>query len=177
MLFRETPLAGAYLIELEEHADERGFFARTFCRDEFVKHGLNPVVAQSSISYNRRRGTLRGLHLQAAPHEETRLVRCTRGRIFDVVVDLRPKSPTRHGWYSAELSVANRRQVYVPEGFAHGFQTLEDNCEVLYDISVPFVPGSVRGYHYASPAFEVKWPMPPTCISERDRNLERLDVP
>jgi dTDP-4-dehydrorhamnose 3,5-epimerase len=128
MRFQETPLRGAYVVEPEPLGDDRGFFARTFCTAEFREHGLNPAVAQCSISFNRERGTLRGLHYQAAPHAETRLVRCTRGSVFDVIVDLRADSGTRLGWYGCELSAENRRALYVPEGFAHGFQTLEDEA-------------------------------------------------
>ena len=171
MILRETPLPGAFVIELEPQSDERGFFARTFCREEFERAGLNANVAQSSISYNRTRGTLRGMHLQTAPHEETRRVRCTRGRIFDVIVDMRRDSATRHDWFGIELSAANHLQLIVPEGFAHGFQTLEDDTEVHYDMSVPYEPDACVGYHYASPAFAIEWPLTPVCVSERDKNL------
>lgn len=174
MRFIETPLAGAYLVEPEPHEDERGFFARTFCTREFVERGLNPTLAQCSISFNRRTGTLRGLHFQAPPHAETRLVRCTRGRIWDAIADLRSDSPTRLGWWATELSAENLHQLYVPEGFAHGFVTLEDNCEVSYQISAAYAPESVRGYHFASPAFAIEWPLEPKVMSEWDAALELL---
>jgi dTDP-4-dehydrorhamnose 3,5-epimerase len=175
MRFEATPLAGAYVIQRHPHADERGFFARTFCREAFAAHGLVADVAQSSTSYNRARGTLRGLHFQAAPHEEVRLVRCTRGAIFDVIVDLRPDSPTHHRWFAVELSAANGTQLYVPRGFAHGFQTLEDDTEVHYQMSVSYSAAHSRGYHWASPAFAVQWPLlPPAAISARDQALESV---
>lgn len=174
MILKETPLPGAYVIELEEVADDRGFFARTFDRQVFTRAGLDPRIMQSSISFNRRRGTLRGMHFQTAPHEETRRVACTRGRIFDVIVDLRPGSKTLHRWFGVELSADNRLQVVVPEGFAHGFQTLEDDSLVHYDMSVPYAPDHARGYHHASPAFAIEWPLPPVCVSDRDQNLESL---
>ncbi len=172
MRFRETPLRGAYLIEVEEVGDERGAFARTRCRAEFLERGLNPHVEQSSISANLRRGTLRGMHFQADPHAEDRLVRVTRGRIYDVIVDIRPDSATRHEWFATELDARSRKQIYLPAGFAHGFQTLEDDTEVLYDMSVAYAPEFVRGYHHASPAFGIEWPLEPTVISDRDRGLE-----
>jgi len=175
MILRETPLVGAYVIELEELVDERGFFARTFDREIFERAGLRAEIVQSSVSYNRRRGTLRGMHFQAAPHEETRRVGCTRGRIFDVIVDLRPDSATRHRWFGVELSAENRLQLVIPEGFAHGFQTLEDDSLVHYDMSVPYAPAHACGYHHASPAFGITWPLPPICISERDQTLESLN--
>ena len=145
MIFTETRLAGAYLIEPERIEDERGFFARTWCRDEFERHGLNPRLVQCNVSYNARRGTLRGMHYQAKPHEEAKLVRCTRGAIYDVIVDLRPDSPTYRQWVAAELTAENRRMLYIPEGFAHGFQTLADETEVFYQMSELFHPESARG--------------------------------
>ncbi len=177
MRFDITPLAGAFVLEIEPLTDERGFFARTFCSEEFAKHGLNPELVQCSISLNRERGTLRGLHFQAAPHEEARVVRCTRGRIYDVIVDLREGSDTRFRSYGAELSAENRRQLYVPEGYAHGFQTLEPDTEVLYQMSTAYVPEAARGYHHASPAFGIAWPLPPVNVSPRDQELESLPIP
>ncbi len=174
MIIRPTPLAGAFVIEFERLSDDRGFFARTFCRDEFRRAGLDPEIAQTSVSYNRRRGTLRGLHFQSAPHEETRRVACLGGRIHDVIVDVRPDSPTRHEAFAIELSAENRLQLVVPPGFAHGFQTLEDDSEVHYAMSVPYAPDHSTGYHYASPAFGIEWPLPPVCVSERDESLERI---
>jgi len=175
VIFRETPLPGAYVIELDRITDERGFFARTFCSEEFERHGLDPRVSQSSLSYNRQRGTLRGLHFQTPPHAETRRVTCTRGRIFDVIVDLRPGSATRNRWFGVELSADDHRQIVVPEGFAHGFQTLEDDCEVQYVMSVAYAPESVAGYHFASPAFGIEWPLPPVNVSAREQDLESLE--
>ena len=174
MRFQQTPLAGAYLLDLEPHADERGFFARTFCGEEFEKRGLESAVAQCSISFNRLRGTLRGLHFQAAPGEEVRVVRCTRGRVYDVIVDLREDSPTRLKWFAAELSPENGRQLYVPASFAHGFQTLEDASEVSYQMSIPYEPDLARGYHYQSPGLGIDWPLAVSMISDRDAALEPL---
>ncbi len=172
--WQETGLEGSFLLELEPAEDERGFFARTFCRDEFAARGLVTEFAQTSISFNHLKGTLRGMHLQASPHEEAKLVRCTRGRIFDAIVDLRTGSPTYLKAYTVDLSAENHAQLYVPAGFAHGFQTLEDESEVLYQISVPFVPEASRGYHHASLAFGIDWPLPPENVSTRDHQLEKL---
>jgi dTDP-4-dehydrorhamnose 3,5-epimerase len=162
------PLSGAYLIELDLVPDERGFFARTWCAEEFRKLGLNPNLAQCSISYNERRGTLRGMHFQAEPHGETKLIRCSSGAIYDVVVDLRPTSPTYCKWSAAELTSENHKMLYVPEGFAHGFQTLVDNTEVLYQISVSFQPEYARGVRWNDPMFGIEWPIPNPIISARD---------
>lgn len=158
MIFMETSLRGAYIIELEPHVDERGFFARTFCRKEFMAHGLNPEFAQCDISFNKLRGTLRGLHFQEKPFEEAKLVRCSRGAIYDVVIDLRPGSPTYRQWISEELTQENHKAVYIPEGFAHGFQTLQDDTEVLYQMSVPYRPGHSRGIRWDDPALGIAWP-------------------
>jgi dTDP-4-dehydrorhamnose 3,5-epimerase len=170
MRFVATPLPGAYLIDLDRIEDERGFFARTFCRDEFLDHGLNPRLVQCSLSFNGARGTLRGMHFQVAPHEEAKLVRCTAGAIFDVIVDLRPGSPTRLRWFGAELSAQNHRMLYVPEGFAHGLLTLEDNSEVFYQISEFFTPECARGFRWDDPAIAIAWPQPVRIISDRDRS-------
>lgn len=169
MHFTPLPLAEALLLEPELHEDERGFFERLWCRREQAEHGLNAALAQCSFSYNRRRGTLRGMHYQAAPHAETKIVRCAAGAIFDVIVDLRPDSPTRGQWYAAELSRRNRLSLYVPEGFAHGFQTLEDDTEVLYLISAFHEPSAARGARWDDPAFGIRWPMIPSVMSVRDR--------
>jgi dTDP-4-dehydrorhamnose 3,5-epimerase len=171
MIFRETPLAGAWVLEPERFEDERGFFARTYCRREFEARGLDPSVAQCSVSYNHRRGTLRGLHLQTAPHEEVKLVRVTRGAIWDVIVDLRPGSSTFQQHFSIVLSAEARNELYIPKGMAHGFQTLEDATEVFYQISEFYAPESARGYRWDDPAFAIPWPEPVTVISEKDRNL------
>ncbi|HUP25956.1 MAG TPA: dTDP-4-dehydrorhamnose 3,5-epimerase family protein [Thermoanaerobaculia bacterium] len=171
MRFRETPLPGSFLIELEPHHDERGFFARTFCEREFRDHGLDPCVAQCNVSYNHRRGTLRGMHLQLPPHEEDRLVRCTAGSIYDVIVDVRDGSPTRGRWFAATLSAAERIQLYVPRGFVHGFLTLEEDVEVSYQMSAPYAAGSAAGYRYDDPTLAIEWPFPPAVISQRDLDL------
>jgi dTDP-4-dehydrorhamnose 3,5-epimerase len=169
MRFTETKVAGAYLVEPEQLADERGFFARTWCAEEFADHGLNPRLAQANISFNHRKGTLRGMHYQAEPHAEAKLVRCTRGAIFDVAVDLRPGSPTHRAWYGVELSADNRAMLYVPEGCAHGFLTLADATEVAYQMSAPFAPEAARGVRFDDPAFGIEWPGEVLVINERDR--------
>ena len=169
MIFTETPLKGAYVIDPERLADERGFFARTWCRLEFERHGLNPGLAQCSISFNHRKGTLRGMHYQVAPHAETKLVRCTAGAISDVIVDLRADSATYKQWFALEMSSDNRRMMYIPEGFAHGFLTLTDTVEVSYQISEIYSPESSRGVRWNDPAFGIRWPREVTVISERDR--------
>jgi dTDP-4-dehydrorhamnose 3,5-epimerase len=172
--FLAAPIPDAYIIEPERLEDERGFFARTYCRDEFLSRGLNPHFVQCSISHNRFRGTLRGMHLQASPHEEAKLVRCTQGAIFDVIVDLRPGSPTRRRWFSAELTAANARMLYVPEGCAHGFLTLSDDAQVFYQISTPYRPESSRGFRWDDPSVAIGWPEPPAIVSARDRELPLL---
>jgi dTDP-4-dehydrorhamnose 3,5-epimerase len=167
--FSEAGLSGAWLIDLERLEDERGHFARTFDRDEFAARGLEPRVVQCSTSFNARVGTLRGLHYQAAPHGETKLVRCTRGAIYDVVVDLRPDSPTHRQWLGVELSADNGRALYVPTGCAHGFQTLEDGSEVLYMMGHEYVPDAARGVRWDDPAFGIDWPsVSQRIMSERD---------
>jgi dTDP-4-dehydrorhamnose 3,5-epimerase len=170
VIFRETPIAGAYVIELERIEDERGSFARTFAVDEFAGHGLETRVVQCNTSTNLRAGTLRGLHYQVAPRAEAKLVRVVRGSIFDVVVDLRPDSPTYCDWYGAELSAANGRMLFVPVGLAHGFQTLEDETEVLYQMSEEYSPEHARGVRWDDPAFGIDWPeAAERTLSERDR--------
>jgi dTDP-4-dehydrorhamnose 3,5-epimerase len=176
MIFRETPLAGAWVLEPERIEDERGFFARTYCRHDFEARGLDPAIAQCSVSFNHRRGTLRGLHFQIAPHEEVKLVRVTRGAVWDVIVDLRPASPTFRQHFSVVLSADQRNELYIPKGMAHGFQTLEDATEVFYQISEPYAPDFARGYRWDDPAFAIPWPEPVTAISEKDRNLPLLET-
>ena len=171
MIFRETSLPGAWLLEPERFEDERGFFVRTYSRDEFAKRGLDPTIAQCSVSYNHLRGTLRGLHFQTAPHEEVKLVRVTRGAVWDVIVDLRTDSPTFKQHFSIVLSAERGNQLYIPKGMAHGFQTLEDATEVFYQISEPYAAEAARGYRWDDPAFAIPWPEPVTVISERDRGL------
>lgn len=170
MRFVETPLPGVWTIELEEIGDERGWFARTFDAEEFRARGLNPEVVQCNASFNHRAGTLRGLHYQAEPHGESKLVRCVRGAIFDVAVDLRSDSSTYRGWHGVELSAENRLAFYIPAGLAHGFQTLTDDAEVLYQMGDPYVPAAARGVRFDDPAFGVEWPAPTgeRVISERD---------
>lgn len=165
MIFTPAELEGAYVIDLEPHVDERGFFARAFCEEEMRAHGLESHVAQCNISWNEKRGTLRGLHYQAPPHEETKIVRCTRGSIWDVIVDLRSKR-----WMGIELSEDNRRMLYIPRGFAHGFITLTDGAEVLYWMGDAYVPGGARGVAWNDPTFAIVWPMEPLVMSEADRN-------
>jgi dTDP-4-dehydrorhamnose 3,5-epimerase len=175
--FEETPLAGAWFVDLERHEDDRGFFARTWCADELAAKGLEATIVQWSISFNAARGTLRGMHWQDPPHEEVKVVRCVRGAIYDVIVDLRPDSPTYRRWLAAELDEVNRRSLYIPEGFAHGFQTLSEGAEVLYGISEPYAPESASGFRWDDPAVGIQWP--PTderVISERDLSLPGLDA-
>jgi dTDP-4-dehydrorhamnose 3,5-epimerase len=171
MIFRETELKGAYLIEPERMQDERGYFARTWCRRELEEHGLNSSLAQCGTSYNKSKSTLRGMHFQAAPHAEAKLIRCTRGSIWDVIIDLRGESATYKRYTSATLSGANGFMLYVPEGFAHGFQTLEDEAEVLYQMSEFYRPEAARGVRWNDPAFAIEWPAADRrIISERDNN-------
>ncbi len=175
MIFIELPLKGAFLIELECLGDARGLFARTFCSNEFAARGLNSAVSQCNVSYNRQRGTLRGLHFQAPPYEESKLVRCTAGAAFDVTVDIRPGSPTFKQWLSVELSAENRRMLYVPEGFAHGFQTLADDTELFYQMSTPYVPEASRGIRWDDPELAIPWPLhAERIISPRDLSLPTL---
>jgi len=166
--FQESPLAGAYTIDMDRLEDERGFFARSYCAAEFAARGLPAAMPQSSVSFNARRGTLRGLHYQAEPHAEDKLVRCTAGAIYDVIVDLRPGSATAGRWFGVELSAANHRSLFVPKGLAHGFLTLSDDAEVLYMISVPYAPGFERGIRWNDPAIGISWPTPPSVVSARD---------
>jgi dTDP-4-dehydrorhamnose 3,5-epimerase len=169
MIFTPTPLEDAYLIDVERRADERGFLARTFCEQEFANHGLCMRIVQSSTIHSPQRHTLRGLHYQAAPHREIKLVRCTRGSIFLAMVDLRPDSPTRHDWLGVELTARNQRLAYVPEGFAQGYQTLEDDTEVVYQMSHRYVPEAARGVRWNDPAVGIDWPPADArTISERD---------
>jgi dTDP-4-dehydrorhamnose 3,5-epimerase len=172
--FTSTPLAGAYLVDLEPQKDDRGFFARTWCQKEFEEHGLNPRLVQSSVSFNIKKGTWRGMHYQASPHQEAKLVRCTAGAIHDVIVDLRPHSPTFRQHFTALLSATNRKMLYVPEEFAHGFVTLEDNTEVFYQMSEFYHPELARGVRWNDPAIQIVWPAAVEVISERDRTYADL---
>jgi dTDP-4-dehydrorhamnose 3,5-epimerase len=169
MTFQETKLSGVFEIQLERKSDERGFFARSWCRQEFESTGLNSKLVQCSLSFNIRKGTLRGIHYQAAPRPETKLVRCTRGAIYDVVVDLRRESPTFKQWIGATLTAGNRQMLYVPEGCGHGFLTLEDETEVFYQMSEFYHPDLARGVRWSDPAFGIAWPSEVEQISERDR--------
>jgi len=168
--FLETPVAGAFVIEMEPIRDERGFFARSWCAREFAERKLHPGLVQCNVSFNRKRGTLRGMHYQAAPHQEAKLIRCTMGAVYDVIVDLRIESASFRRWHGVELSAENRRAVYCPEGVAHGFQTLTDDSEVLYQMSEIHQPESARGVRWDDPAFGIKWPPAERVISARDRN-------
>lgn len=170
MLFTETQLKGAYVIDLEPREDERGFFARTWCAQEFETLGLNPRVVQCNISFNKKRGTLRGMHYQADPYKEAKLVRCTRGAIYDVIIDLRVASPTFRQWLSIELTAENRRAVYIPEDFAHGFQTLAEDTEVFYQMSEFFHPECARGIRWDDPMFRIEWPIANVIISQKDNS-------
>jgi dTDP-4-dehydrorhamnose 3,5-epimerase len=168
MRFTQLSLPGAYLIELQPHADERGFFARTFAEEEFAAHGLQTRFPQSNLSRNRKAGTLRGMHYAVAPSEETKVVRCASGAIHDVIIDLRADSPTYAQWVAVELTGENGRALYVPTGFAHGFLTLADDTDVVYQMGDVFRPETARGFRWDDPAFGVIWPHPPVVISSRD---------
>lgn len=176
MKFSQTKLSGVFLIEIEPNYDERGFFARSWCKDEFQKNGLTADLAQCSISFNKDEATLRGMHYQVKPHEEVKLVRCTRGSIFDVALDLRPDSPTFTQWFGTVLSADNHRMLYIPEGMAHGLITLEPQSEIFYQISKPFVPGSTSGVRWNDPVFKIEWPIQPETIAERDAQYPDFSV-
>lgn len=175
MIFRPTPIPGVIEILPETVRDDRGYFARVWCADEFEQNGIPVDFVQCNTSYNRSLGTLRGMHYQAAPHGEAKLVRCTRGRLFDAVADLRPGSPSRGQWWGAELSADNGRMLFIPEGVAHGFETLEDDTEIFYQMSAAYEPSAARGVRWDDPALAIDWPIPvPRVISEKDRNLPTL---
>ena len=175
MTFHETKLPGVFEIHVELKPDERGFFARAWCKKEFESNGLNASLVQCSVSYNARKGTLRGLHYQAAPYPEAKLVRCIRGAIYDVVVDLRPESPMFKNWIGVVLTGADRNMVYVPEGCGHGFLTLEDECEVFYQMSEFYHPELARGVRWDDPAFQIVWPLEVEVISERDQTYPNFE--
>ena len=175
MKFTETGLPGAYIVDIEPVEDDRGFFARSWCKNEFAAHGLNTSLAQCNISFNKKKGTLRGLHYQERPYEEAKVVRCTRGAIYDVIVDLRPDSPTRRAWKAVELSADNGRTLYIPEGFAHGFQTLTDDAEVYYHMSEFYYPEAARGVLWNDPLLGIQWPFSAEpIISVRDQAFPLL---
>lgn len=168
MIFTETELKGAFIIDLERREDSRGFFARTWCAQEFAAHGLKDLIAQANMSLTKQRGSIRGMHFQRPPYAEAKTVRCTRGAIYDVIIDLRPDSPSYRRWIGVELTAENYRMLYVPEGFAHGFQTLSDDAEVSYNVSQFYTPGAEGGLRYNDPAFGIAWPLPLSVISEKD---------
>ena len=170
MKFTKTKLTSAYIIEVEEISDSRGFFARSWCQREFEEFGIKSNFVQANISFNCQKGTLRGLHYQNAPHAEAKLMRCTKGAIYDVAVDLRPDSPTFCEWVGAELTAENHRMLLVPEGFAHGFQTLEDDTEVSYQVTEFYTPKAEGGARYDDPAFGISWPLEVTVLSDKDAN-------
>jgi dTDP-4-dehydrorhamnose 3,5-epimerase len=171
MIFTEAGLKGALIIDIDPIRDERGFFARSWCQREFAAQGLHLGWVQCNISFNRKRGTLRGMHYQVAPYAEAKLIRCTRGAIYDVIIDLRPDSPTFKRWVAVELTADNRRMLYVPEGFGHGFQTLGDDTEVFYQMSQFYAPDYGRGVRWDDPAFAISWPAERRIISDRDRSF------
>lgn len=175
MIFTETSIPGVYIIDLELRGDDRGGFARTFCAQEFAAHGLKSNFVQCNFSFNYQRGTLRGMHYQIPPATETKLVRCTQGAVYDVIVDLRPNSPTHLSHVSVELTAENRRALYVPDRFAHGYQTLTDDAEVIYQISEFYAPGYERGLRHSDPQLKIDWPLAVTQISEKDVAWPLLD--
>jgi dTDP-4-dehydrorhamnose 3,5-epimerase len=168
MIFSETKLKGAFVIDIERREDSRGYFARAFCQREFEAHGLKPIIAQANLAFNHKRATVRGMHFQFPPTAETKLVRCTRGAILDIIVDLRPESPTYLEHVAVELSEDNNRALYVPERFAHGYQTLKDNTETSYQVGEFYAPGFEGGLLYNDPQWNLKWPLPMSVISEKD---------
>lgn len=175
MLIQATNLKDAFVIDLEIREDNRGGFARTFCAKEFEEHGMKPTVAQCNLSYNFKKGTLRGMHYQLSPAAETKLIRCTQGAIYDVIIDMRPDSPTYKQHFGVELSAENRRALYVPEMFAHGYQALTDGAEVVYQVGEFYSPGYERGIRYDDPTFGIEWPIPVTVISDKDANWPRFE--
>ena len=170
MIFSKTTLEGAFIIEPEKIEDQRGFFARSWCQNEFESHGLNTRIVQMNIANTKRKGTLRGLHYQRFPHTETKLVRCSKGAIYDVVIDLRPNSHTYNQWMGVELSEDNYRMLYIPENFAQGYITLENNCEVIYQVSQFYTPGAESGIRWNDPTFNIDWPIEITLISKKDKS-------
>ena len=176
MIFTETALKGAYLIDIEPRPDSRGFFARAFCQNEFAAHGLKPIIAQANVAFNHLKGTMRGMHFQFPPAAETKLVRCTRGAILDIIVDLRPESATYLQHVAVELTADNHRALYVPERFAHGYQVLEDKTEASYQVGEFYAPGFEGGLLYSDPRLGLKWPLPVSVISEKDQDWQLLEV-
>jgi dTDP-4-dehydrorhamnose 3,5-epimerase len=174
MIFTETKLQGAFIIDLKPHEDDRGFFARAFCQHEFEAHGLKSVIAQANIGFNRRKGTMRGMHFQYPPAPETKLVRASRGAVCDIIVDLRPESPTYLQHVTVELSADNHRGIYIPERFAHGYQALEDDTETTYHVGEFYTPGVEGGLAYDDPGLGLAWPLPVSVISDKDREWQPL---
>ena len=174
MIFVKTALEGAFIIDLERREDSRGFFARAFCQHEFAAHGLKPVIAQANIGFNKKKGTVRGMHFQMPPAAETKLVRCSRGAILDIIVDLRPESPTYMQHIAVELNAENHRGIYIPERFAHGYQALEDDTETTYHVGEFYTPGSEGGLLFDDPALKLSWPLPVSAISDKDREWKPL---
>ena len=175
MIFTELELKGAFVVDLQRHEDNRGFFARAFCQEEFEKHGLKPTVVQANIGFNKKRGTVRGMHFQFPPHAETKLVRATRGAVVDIIVDLRPESPTYLKSVAVELSESNQRAIYVPERFAHGYQALEDDTETMYMVGAMYAPGKDGGLSPFDPRLGLKWPLPVSEISPKDASWAPLE--
>ena len=169
MIFTATELRGAYMIDLEKLGDDRGFFARAWCQKEFANHGLNLNLVQANLSFNAAKATLRGMHYQVTPYREAKLVRCIKGAIYDVIIDLRPDSPTYKRWLGVELTANNYKMLYVPEAFAHGYQTLADDSEVFYQVSQLYSPTAERGVRYNDPVFGIEWPLEPQVISDKDQ--------
>jgi dTDP-4-dehydrorhamnose 3,5-epimerase len=176
MIFTELALRGAFIVDMELREDERGYFARSFCREEFLQHGLMTEVAQCNVSFNRRKGTIRGMHYQIPPKAEAKLVRCTRGTVHDVIADLRDESPTFRRWEAVKLSEEDSRMLYVPEGFAHGFQTLVDHSEVFYHMFESYCPAHARGVRWDDPTLGIEWPLPNPIVSEQDRAYPLLEI-
>jgi dTDP-4-dehydrorhamnose 3,5-epimerase len=172
MKFTETKLAGAYILDISPMEDERGFFARTFCTEELQEHQLISDIKQANMSGNEKCGTLRGMHYQVDPYQETKLIRCTRGALYDVIIDLRKESPTYKQWIGVELTADNRRALFVPRDFAHGFITLEDNTDAFYMVSQSYVPGAEDGIRWNDPQFAIEWPIEASCISDKDANWD-----
>lgn len=176
MIFTETKLKGAFEIEIKKLVDERGFFGRSWCANEMKDHGLNANLCQANTSFSSKKGTLRGMHYQMNPYQETKLVRCTRGAILDVIIDLRPTSPTFKQYIAVELTQDNYKMLYVPEDFAHGFITLEDNSEVTYLVTQFYTPGAEKGIRWNDPLFSIQWPFEPTVISDKDKNHPNYSI-
>ncbi len=175
VIFTETKLKGAFVIDLDRKRDARGFFARAFCQEEFKAHGLKPLIAQGNVAHNIRKGTIRGMHFQFPPAAETKLVRCTRGAILDIIVDLRPESPTYLQHVAVDLNEDNQRALYVPERFAHGYQTLHDNTDTSYSVGEFYSPANESGILYNDPRLGLRWPLPVTVVSEKDQKFARFD--